>query len=159
MEFATPGSRALEAAGHDGLELLTTAQMHGATATATTLAIGPPELARDVLTRVLTVLAVHAQFSTDRIFELQSVVDALLAHARDSASASHLTAAVTVAPHELGLQLGPLAEGRASRLTADAAVDGHEQLIETLTDDRYVAMVDSQEMLAVRLVDRSVELR
>jgi serine/threonine-protein kinase RsbW len=157
MEFATPGSRALQPVGDDGLAIFTTAQTHDTTATK--LAIGPPQLARRVLSRVLTVLAAHAQFSTDRIFDVQNVVDTLVAHARDSVCASHLTAAVTVAPHELALRLGPLAEGGARRLTTDAAVDGHEELIEMLTDDRHVAIVDSHEMLALRLVDRSVELR
>jgi serine/threonine-protein kinase RsbW len=157
MQFATSGSRAIELVGGDGLAIFTTAQMHDTTATK--LAIGPPQLARRVLMRVLTVLAAHAQFSTDRILDVQSVVDTLVAHARDSVCASHLTAAVTVAPHELALHLGPLAEGGARRLTTGAAADRHEELIETLTDDRRVALVDSHEMLALRLVDRSVELR
>jgi len=124
MEFATPGTRALEPARGDRLGSDTPAQAQPAATTG--LAIGPPELARRVLPRVLTVLAAHAHFCTDRISDVQVLADTLAAHAhtraRDSRGASHLTAAVTVAPRELELRIGP----RTLRLVDPRGSDAHD---------------------------------
>jgi serine/threonine-protein kinase RsbW len=152
MEFAVAGARELEPIGGDGTGIPEAAHAHPVTTT--TLAMGPPELAGNVLARVLTVLAAHANFGTDRIFEVQTLADTLIDGACGSWCAPHLTVAVSLAPHELGLRIGPLDENDARRLSADATGDCLGGLIEAPTDDQRAAINGAHEMLALRLVDR-----
>jgi serine/threonine-protein kinase RsbW len=152
MEFATPTIRASKALGSDGVAFPTIAEDELATTTG--VAIAPACLARTVLPRVLSVLAVRAHFSTDRISDAQLVADALVGAAPGSIGETHLRIAASVAPRDLQLQIGPLEEGSAQALIMDSAVDGLGTVIEKLTDDHRVARVGSSEMLILRLIDR-----
>jgi anti-sigma regulatory factor (Ser/Thr protein kinase) len=118
------------------------------------LAIAPASLARTVLPRVLSVLAVRAHFSTDRISDAQLVADSLAAHALSSLGADRLSLTVGVQSRSLELCVGPLGAGSADRLIVDSDVDGLGPVIEKLTDDRRVASLGSSEMLELQLVDR-----
>lgn len=118
------------------------------------LAIAPSSLARTVLPRILSVLAVRAHFSTDRISDAQLVADSLAAHAPSSLGADRLSLTVGVQSRSLELCVGPLGAGSADRLILDSDVDGLGPVIEKLTDDRRVASVGSSEMLELQLVDR-----
>jgi serine/threonine-protein kinase RsbW len=151
MEFATPIG-APEALGGDGVAFGAIANERLATTTG--VAIAPACLARTVLPRVLSVLAVRAHFSTDRISDAQLVADALVGSASGSIGESHLRIAASVAPREVELQIGPLEQGSAEALIMDSAVDGLGTVIEKLTDDHRVARVGSCEMLILRLTDR-----
>ena len=51
--------------------------------------------------------------------------------------------------------MGPLGAGRADRLILDSHVHGLGPVIEKLTDERRVAAVGSDEMLALQLTDRA----
>jgi serine/threonine-protein kinase RsbW len=152
MEFSTPEIRASEALTGDGVRFPAIADEELATTTG--VAIAPACLARTVLPRVLSVLAVRAHFSTDRISDAQLVADALVGGARESLGESHLRIAASVAPREVELQIGPLKPGSARALIQDSAVDGLGTVIEKLTDDHRVAKVGSSEMLILRLTDR-----
>ena len=55
----------------------------------------------------------------------------------------------------LELRVGPLGAGGADRLILDSDVQGLGPVIEKLTDDRRVAAVGSDEMLALQLIDRT----
>ncbi len=158
MEFAAPKATALEA-----FELLT-GDGPGARrpalaepADAVAMSLAPNDLAREVLPRVLCALAARAQFSTDRISDVQLVADVLAAHAGDSISGSHLDVGVTTAPRVLELRLGPLHAGHGESLIA-AAADGLAPVIERLTDESHrVARDDSAETLELRLVERRAD--
>lgn len=110
MEFAASSTRALEPLVEDGPELPALEQ----TASATTMkvAIAPAYLARTVLPRVLSVLAVHARFSTARIGDAQLLADALATQASTIGS-KHLSVAMNVEPRNLELRVGPLGPGDA----------------------------------------------
>jgi anti-sigma regulatory factor (Ser/Thr protein kinase) len=118
------------------------------------LAVAPPKLARAVLPRILSVLGARAHFSTDRISDAQIVADALAAHAPSSLGEQTLSVTIAVEPRSLQLRVGPLGSGRAQRLIVDSAVEGLGGVIERLTDDRRVAEVGSEEVLALQLNDR-----
>jgi len=109
MEFLTSSPSALEAPGEDGLEA--PAIERPELAATTGVAIAPTCLARTVLPRVLSVLAARAGFSTDRISDVQLVADALVARAPDSTGgvgSGSLSVAVSVAPRNLEMRIGPL---------------------------------------------------
>jgi anti-sigma regulatory factor (Ser/Thr protein kinase) len=153
MNFLAPSKRALEHAAEDdgGLPRVSHEELGEATA----LSVAPPGLARSVLPRILSVLGARANFSTDRISDVQLVADALAAHDPSSLGASRLSLRISVQPHSLELFVGPLGAGRAERLILDSEVHGLGAVIEKLIDGRHVAAVGSAEMLALQLNDRA----
>jgi anti-sigma regulatory factor (Ser/Thr protein kinase) len=153
MTFLAPSKRALELAAEDdgGLPRVSREELGEATA----LSVAPPGLARSVLPRILSVLGARANFSTDRISDVQLVADALAAHDPSSLGASRLSLRISVQPHSLELFVGPLGVGRAERLILDSEVHGLGAVIEKLIDGRHVAAVGSAEMLALQLNDRA----
>ena len=151
MEFATPRAGAIEpVADEDGFELAEICQSELTDTVA--MAISPTRLARFVLPRVLWALAARAHFSTDRISDTELLADALLAHVDDSVSGSRIGVAISVAPHNLELRLGPLRSGRTGALIDASVVDGLGPVIERLTDGHEVSAAGSSELLALRLV-------
>jgi serine/threonine-protein kinase RsbW len=116
--------------------------------------VGPTPLARTVIPRVLSALAARARFSTDRISDTQIVADALVAHADGSIDGVRLTVAVEVAPRDLRLRIGPLLEGRAARVFAEAAVDGLGSVLERLANEHEVSRLGSAEVLGMRIAER-----
>ena len=153
MEFATPSTRNFKS-GQDGLEIRPVVMGDDELATTTRVAIAPTCLARTILPRILSVLAVRAHFSTDRISDTQLVADALAADASALSGDSHLSIAVSVEPRDVELRIGPLVAGRARQLIGDSTLDGLGTVIEKLTDDHKVSGEGSAEMLALRLIDQ-----
>lgn len=151
MNFLAPSKRALESPAEDENRLPPISRKDLATA----LSVSPPVLARSVLPRILSVLGARANFSTDRISDVQLVADALAAHDPSSLGASRLSLRISVRPHSLELFVGPLGAGRAERLILESEVHGLGAVIEKLTDGRRVAPVGSAEMLALQLNDRA----
>ncbi len=151
MEFATPSARSLAAPEEQELTLPQIDRCDLATTTG--VAIAPTGLARKVLPRVLSVLAAQARFSTDRISDAQLLADALAAHAPE-AIGSPLSLAVSVAPRELQLRLGPLDATQAKRLIVDSEVQGLGPVIEKLTDGHQMTAVGSSELLTLRLTEQ-----
>ncbi len=153
MEFAAPSNDALDALlDAEQAELPPVAA--GTSASMSTVAIAPVELARPVLPRILSTLAARAHFSTDRISDMQLVGDALVAQARESLGADHLRIVVSVEPRNLELRIGPLEAGRAQRLVGDSNLDGLGRIIEKLADRHSVASTGAQETLTLELTDR-----
>jgi serine/threonine-protein kinase RsbW len=152
MEFPTPSAKGLTALVRNGFERPDVAASELATTTG--LAIAPSALAREVLPRVICVLAARAHFSTDRISDAELVADALAARASESSTGHHLTMSVSVEPRDLELRVGPLSSGSSERLLASSEIDGFGPVIEKLTDDRSVAAHGASEILALRLRDQ-----
>ncbi len=151
MEFATPTAQALDTVLRIEFEppVLEPAEL----ATTTGVAVAPSALARKVLPRVMCVLAARAHFSTDRISDAELVADALVAQAPSTYTGDHLSVAVSVAPRDLELRVGPLNSGGSERLIANSELDGVGPVIERLTDGREVASEGASEVLALRLLD------
>jgi serine/threonine-protein kinase RsbW len=153
MNFLAPSKRALEPATEDDqLPSLSSEELGEDTAL---LSVAPPVLARSVLPRILSVLGARANFSTDRISDVQLVADALAAHDPSSLGTSRLSLRINVHPRSLELFVGPLGAGRAESLILESEVHGLGAVIEKLTDGRRVAPVGSAEMLALQLNDRA----
>lgn len=112
---------------------------------AMSIAVGPARLARPVLRRVMAALAVRAHFSAERVTETQRLAEELVAHLVGSSQRNRLTAGVTVTPRTLDLTVGPLREG--------SSVDGLAPLLELLAASHEVVSADSEEVLAVQLVE------
>jgi hypothetical protein len=122
------------------------------------LSIAPVALAAAVVPRLLCVLAARAHFSTDRISDSQLLADALVAHAAESISGSHMSLVVDVEPRDLELHVGPLIAGRAERLVADSDVEGLGSVLEKLADGHGVRTSDSHDTLTLTLRDRAEAL-
>lgn len=152
MSFLAPSKSALEPAVDGDIALREAEAEEGADAA--TLSIAPPALARAVLPRILSVLGARANFSTDRISDVQLVADALAAQEPSSLGTSRLSLRIIVRPRSLELLIGPLGAGRAEHVILESEVHGLGGVIEKLTDDRRVAAVGADEVLALQLNDR-----
>jgi anti-sigma regulatory factor (Ser/Thr protein kinase) len=155
MRFAAARADALELLSDDGAEQSHGPVGHKLASTTVELTLAPSVVAQAVLPRVLSALAARAHFSTDRISDLQLVADTLVANSRDSLSGGRLEIAVSLAPRDLELHIGPLRTGSARRLVESAIADGVGPVVERLADDHRVSTSNSSEMLALRLVERS----
>jgi serine/threonine-protein kinase RsbW len=153
MNFLAPSKRGLEPPAEDDRGVPAPADQEPGDTTA--VSVAPPRLARSVLPRILSVLGARANFSTDRISDVQLVADALAANDSRSLGASRLSLRISVQPHSLELNVGPLGAGQAERLILESEVHGLGAVIEKLTDGRRVAPVGSQEMLELQLNDRA----
>jgi serine/threonine-protein kinase RsbW len=151
MEFAAQRARESEPLDGDGWKV--GAGSSSEPANTVEMTIAPSSFAQAVLPRVLSALAARANFSTDRISDIELVADSIVASAADSISGSHLGVAVTLTPRNLELLIGPLRTGHARRLI-DSSADGLGEVIERLIDDHRVATEDSAETLALRVAER-----
>jgi serine/threonine-protein kinase RsbW len=151
MEFATPNARPLEQLATGAFEppALTRSEL----ATTSGVALAPSALAGKVLPRVVCVLAARAHFTTDRISDAELVADELVSQAFSRSANPHLTVAVSVAPRELELRVGPLRSGGAQELVDRAESGAGTAVIEKLTDDRRVTSDGAAETLELRLRD------
>jgi serine/threonine-protein kinase RsbW len=151
MGFATSRAAELRAPPDaDGLELSAVAP--DGLGQTTRIAIAPSRLAQAILPRVLSALAAHANFSTDRISDTQLLADALVARIDRSLSASHVNVGVSVAPRNLEMHIGPLRTGTAEELVLDSAVAGLGAVLERLTDGQHaVQPAGPSEVLTLRL--------
>jgi serine/threonine-protein kinase RsbW len=113
------------------------------------VSLTPGAIVRAILPRVLSALAARAHFSTDRIYDLRLIADALAADAESSAGGGHLAIAVTVAPRRLELRTEPLRAGFAERVV----IDGLAPAIERLMDARRVVASPPGEALELVLMD------
>jgi anti-sigma regulatory factor (Ser/Thr protein kinase) len=154
MEFATPNARPLEQLAESEVAFEPPALTSSELATTSGVALAPSALAGKVLPRVVCVLAARAHFTTDRISDAELVADELVSQAFSRSANPHLTVAVSVAPRELELRVGPLRNGGAQELIDRAESGAGTAVIEKLTDDRRVASDGTAETLELRLRDR-----
>jgi len=117
------------------------------------LGVAPSAVARNVVPRVLSTLAARAYFSTDRISDAQLLADTLVAELGE-ASDGPLLVGVTVLPRNLELRIGPLVSGRAGELFTEDG-DGLGSILGRLTDGHEVLESGSQELLDLRMAQRS----
>jgi serine/threonine-protein kinase RsbW len=151
MEFPITSSHELEQPGDQVLEHIAAAQIEPSPDVEIVVASG--HLARTVLPRVFGVLATLANFSTDRISDVQLVMDAIATHAPRLIHGAQLRVAARFEPRNLELWISPLAHGRAQRLLLDPPVEDLGAMLRRLADQRRVAPAGSAETLALRLVD------
>ncbi|MGD0455722.1 MAG: ATP-binding protein [Solirubrobacteraceae bacterium] len=152
MEFETPSVRELAPAPGEGFELAPFAEI-GNAGTAT-VSVAPAPLARAIVPRLLAVLAARAHFSTDRISDTQLLGDAIVAHAAEALSGSHLGLTVAVEPRALEVSVGPLIPGRAAGLIRQAELDELGLLLQKLADRHELVSAGSHEMLKLHLLDQ-----
>lgn len=154
MRFATPGARKLAARGGDEE---TNAGMGPAVLEEPpeklAVSIAPQALARNILPRLLGVVAAQANFSTDRISDTQLVADALVAQAARSMVGGRIGLTVSSRPREVELRVGPLLSGAAAGLVAGSNLEGLGTVLEKLSDRHTVASTDEQELLTLQLLD------
>ena len=93
------------------------------------------ELVASVLGRVVGMLAARAQCPIDRLDDALLVTDAVAAHAAAHTRNGTLRVAVTASPEGLALHVGPLREGGAEGLVADAELPGIGNVLEHMADE------------------------
>ena len=120
----------------------------------TGITIAPAKAGRGILPRVLSVLAARANFSTDRICDVQLLADALTARAPRSPAGDRISLAVITGRRTLQLRLGPLAAGNARALVEQSEVEGLGSVIEKLSDEQRVSADDGGEHLMLRVLDK-----
>jgi serine/threonine-protein kinase RsbW len=113
------------------------------------LAVGPPLLARAVLTRVLAAVAARARLSTERIATTGPLAEELVAHLAGPDDVGRLALAATLTPRQLDLLVGPLGAG--------SSMDGLAPMLEELTEDHEVLRRGSSELLSLRLSESGPE--
>jgi len=120
----------------------------------TGITIAPARAGRGILPRVLSVLAARANFSTDRICDVQLLADALTARAPQSPAGDRISLAVITGRRTLQLTLGPLAAGNARVLVDQSEVEGLGSVIEKLSDEQRVSADGGGEHLVLRVLDK-----
>lgn len=93
------------------------------------------ELVGAVLGRIVGMLAARAQCPIDRLDDALLVTDAVAAHASAHAVNGTLRVSVIAAPDELSLRIGPLREGGAEGLVADAELPGVGNVLRRMADE------------------------
>jgi serine/threonine-protein kinase RsbW len=154
MRFATTQVRPLEPLPQGAPGAWQTSDPHVLDEGSASVTVGPTQLARTVIPRVLSALAARAYFSTDRISDTQILADALVAHAEGSIDGGRLTVEIAVAPRDLRLRIGPLLEGRAAGVFEEASVDGLGSVLERLANEHEISQVGSAEVLGLRIAER-----
>jgi serine/threonine-protein kinase RsbW len=152
MQFQTPSVRELAPAPGEGFELPPFLEIDNARTA--TVRVAPAPLARAIVPRLLAVLAARAHFSTDRISDTQLLADAIVAHAAEAVSGSHLGLTVSVELRALEVSVGPLVSGRAVGLVRQADLDELGPLLEKLADRHEVLSAGSHDMLKLHLLDQ-----
>jgi serine/threonine-protein kinase RsbW len=152
MRFSTTQQHPLEPL-QSSTDARRRAELAGLEDESPSVTVGPTQLARKVVPRVLSALAARAYFSTDRISDTQIVADALVAHADGSIDGGRLTVAVAVAPRDLRLRIGPLLEGRAAEVFEEAAVDGLGSVLGRLANEHEIYQLGSAEVLGLRIAE------
>lgn len=151
MELAAHGLRALGPglAGGPDLDLAGTIP-----SLAAALSVAPASLARAVVPRLACALAARAHFSTDRLSDVQLLIDALAAHVDEAVCGRHVSLAVAVRPRELEMRVAPLRLGQAEGLVRACNMDGLGRAIEALADRHDILAGESHETLALSIFDR-----
>ena len=147
MRFSTPKTASLAGEGprqEDAEEIL--AEGNGGR-DGVYLAVGPPQLASEVLSRVLAAVAARAHLSTERIATTRPLAERLVDHFAGGADgAGHLALAATVSPRQLDLRVVPVPAGPSLGELPSG--------LEELTECQRVSRSGSVEVLALRLQDR-----
>jgi serine/threonine-protein kinase RsbW len=107
------------------------------------LAVGPPRLARAVVSRVLAAVAARARLSTERIAATRPLAEQLVDHLGGTEDSGRLAVAATPTSRGLDLLVGPLQAG--------SSLDGLAPALDQLTEDHQVLRRGSTEVLALRL--------
>jgi serine/threonine-protein kinase RsbW len=158
MRFRAPGLTASDPAEEipavaTPLDASNQAVSPAASNQAISLTVGPPSLAAAVLPRLLAAIAARADLRTDRISDLQMLGDAIAAGCEPALRGGHLCARIAARPHTVTLSLGPLAPGGAALLLAEASIDGVDDLIERLSDEREIHREGHAEHLVLHVHD------
>lgn len=118
-------------------------------ATIVSIASGP--LVGPVLRRVVGMLAARADLPVDRLDDAVLVADLIAARAPRHSVDGSVRVALAPQPRSLRIVVGPLAEGGARALVAEAAVPGVGNVIEQLADDVEPVTSEAGEHLRLRL--------
>lgn len=106
MRFLAHSAQASPAGGGGEAEAAVEAPLEPeAAGEVVTITVGPRQIARGVLPRVLCTLAARAHFTTDRIAATQRLADELLA---EEAADARIGLAVGVSPRRLDIRVGPV---------------------------------------------------
>jgi hypothetical protein len=91
-----------------------------------------------VLSRFVGMLAARADLPVDRLDDAVLVADSIAASAPAHSVGGRVTVAVETGDRRLELQVGPLAQGGAKAMLADASVPGVGNVVERLVDEVWV---------------------
>jgi serine/threonine-protein kinase RsbW len=119
------------------------------------LTCAPSSLAGSILPRLLSALGARAQFTTDRISDLQLVADAIATDAPAAIAADYLAIGMDVESHGLELSVAPLRPG-TSELLLVGREPGEATPLARLTDWHRVGSAEDleAEMLFLGVRDR-----
>jgi serine/threonine-protein kinase RsbW len=150
MKFAFVGARPLEPLrGDGGFEPSATAATE--LAGSLTMTLAPPRTVATVLPRLLSVLAVRAELSSESVSDARRVAGALAGNVNQSGDGRQVSVGIHTKPHGLELRIAPLPTGIAKDLLADAGVDGRGPVLASLAAG---AATGNHQTLLLRVVDR-----
>jgi serine/threonine-protein kinase RsbW len=117
----------------------------------THLSISTGPLVGPVLRRVVGMVAARADMPLDRLDDAVLLADMVAEHVGPHVIEGRVGVALASGHRALTLRIGPMREGGAAALIADAVVPGVGNVIERLADTVEVETADGGELLVVRL--------
>jgi serine/threonine-protein kinase RsbW len=111
-----------------------------------------------VLGRLARALAARARFSLDRFSDVYLVTDAIAAHAVREASTGRVGFSINAEARRLEIRVGPLLNGSAAALEADAQMREAGSALLLLSDTVQSHPVDGAELLSVIMTDKPSRL-
>jgi serine/threonine-protein kinase RsbW len=130
---------------------------HPAAATAADATIGAAmsmpagELVSPVLSRIISIFAVRANFSVDRLSDAVLLGDAISAQAPDHFPGGTTNVVVDEADGTVVVRVGPLVDGAGDRLLERMRIPEIDASLESLADSVRVERVDGEEHLLLEI--------
>jgi serine/threonine-protein kinase RsbW len=116
--------------------------------------IAPPWLSAPILDRLVMGIAARANFSINRISDVQLVMDALTARLEPALTGDHVRLAAAVSDRRIELRMSPFRDGGASMVVSDSAIGELGPVIGRLADEVATDSDSEGEVLAIVLRDR-----
>jgi anti-sigma regulatory factor (Ser/Thr protein kinase) len=150
MKFAVVGATRLEPLrGDRGFEPSATAATE--LAGTLTMTLAPSRLAATVLPRLLSLMAVRAELSSDSVSDARRVARALARKVNQTGDRRQVSVGIRTKHHGLELRIAPPPTNVAKDLLADAGVDGRGPVVASLAAG---AATGNPQTLVLRVVDR-----
>jgi serine/threonine-protein kinase RsbW len=124
---------------------------HQSAASGTVISVADPALVGPVLSRVISMIAARAAFSVDRLSDAMLLGDAIAAQGAAGFRDRLVRLVIDDREHSIGLRLGPMLDGEASRIRRGLELPGLGASLEGLADEVGVERDRDGEYLTLRV--------
>lgn len=139
------------AAERSGGEGRSAREAHQSAGSGTVISVADPALVGPVLSRVISMIAARAAFSVDRLSDAMLLGDAIAAQGAAGFRDRLVRLVIDDREHSIGLRLGPMLDGEASRIRRGLELPGLGASLEGLADEVGVERDLNGEYLTLRV--------